>query len=256
MSTAVSNVTMEVFMEVFGSKIQIDVMNRSTVLSDDQIVPVVAALQRQVSEHFSPAWGIDADLYFVGLAAQSDPTHWQLGIFDNSDQAGALGYHDLTAAGMPIGKVFAKTDLDFGSSWSVTTSHELLEMLADPDIDQVVFAQQDVATGKLYAYEVADPCEADEFGYQIDGVLVSDFVLPGYFVNWQTSAQYDWGRHITSMLSLLPGGYYSVFAIPNDGTGWIQVDGDKVPAEKKRAPVGSRRERRARGKDNWRRSEV
>jgi|SRR5579872_4114116 len=251
MSTATANVTQE----VFGSKTQIDVMNRSTVLTDDHVSPVVAALQRQVSEDFAAAWGVDADLYFVGLNGQADPTHWQLGIFDNSDQAGALGYHDLTAAGLPLGKVFAKDDISFGSQWSTTASHELLEMLGDPDIDQVAFAQDTPTTGKLYAYEVCDPCEDDQFGYPIDGVLVSDFVLPGYFVNWQPSTRYDFQGKITSALTLLPGGYYSVFDVSNPSAGWVQVFGQNVPDHKRVVPQGSRRERRVRTRRSFKRSE-
>ena len=30
-------------------------------------------------------------------------------VLDTSDQAGALGYHDVTPQGLPLGKVFAKT---------------------------------------------------------------------------------------------------------------------------------------------------
>ena len=54
---------------------------------------------------------------------------------DDSDQAGALGYHDLTSAGLPMGKVFARTDLQNNLSWTVTVSHELLEILGDPMIN-------------------------------------------------------------------------------------------------------------------------
>jgi len=42
------------------------------------------------------------------------------------------GHHDLTPDGLPVGKSFAGTDKHFGHSWTVTASHELLEMLADP----------------------------------------------------------------------------------------------------------------------------
>ena len=41
----------------------------------------------------------------------------------------------------------------------------------------------------LYAYEVCDACEADQFGYDIDGVLVSDFVFPSWFESfWSAGA--------------------------------------------------------------------
>lgn len=57
---------------------------------------------------------------------------------------------------MPLGKVFAGTDLKYGYTWSVTASHELLEMLADPNINLTVLLQNSETAGTLYAYEVCD----------------------------------------------------------------------------------------------------
>ena len=37
--------------------IQISVINESTVLADADVVPVVAALQKQVTNDFRPVWG-------------------------------------------------------------------------------------------------------------------------------------------------------------------------------------------------------
>ena len=45
--------------------IQISVINESTVLTDSEIIPVVAALQKQVTNDFRPAWGADAELAIV-----------------------------------------------------------------------------------------------------------------------------------------------------------------------------------------------
>src|ERR1700682_2686327 len=91
--------------------IQMSVINQSTVVTDDQVIPVVGALQKQVTNDFRPIWGIDAELQFVPSGAQPPPGTWWLSILDDSDQANALGYHDLTTDGLPIGKVFAGTDL-------------------------------------------------------------------------------------------------------------------------------------------------
>jgi len=38
----------------------------------------------------------------------------------------------VTSEGTPLGKVFAGLDLRSASSWTVTLSHELLEILTDP----------------------------------------------------------------------------------------------------------------------------
>jgi hypothetical protein len=45
--------------------IKIQISNESTTLKDDQVQVVIPALQTQVSNHFAPAWGIDAYLEFV-----------------------------------------------------------------------------------------------------------------------------------------------------------------------------------------------
>src|SRR5216684_5689352 len=144
---------------------RIDIINASTVLKDEQIELVIPALQEQVSWDFAPAWGRDAQLSFVpsGTPPSMVGGNWQLIVCDDSDQAGALGYHDLTKDGLPLGKVFAKTDLQYGEKWSTTASHEFLEMLGDPDINLTAFVEgSDGNSGVLYAYEVCDACETVE----------------------------------------------------------------------------------------------
>jgi hypothetical protein len=119
--------------------IRIVITNASTVLSDEEVQSVVPALQTQVHRDFGPIWGIDADLSFVPKGTQPPAGSWWLVVLDDSDQAGALGYHDVTNDGLPIGKIFAKTDMKYGANWTITLSHELLEMLGDPEINLTVF---------------------------------------------------------------------------------------------------------------------
>ncbi|GAB0108638.1 hypothetical protein JMUB6875_76740 [Nocardia sp. JMUB6875] len=233
--------------------IHIAVLNRSTVLTDAQVSAVVPALQTQVHRDWAPAWGSDADLTFVPSGQQPEPGAWWLVVSDDSDQAGALGYHDLTDEGLPLGKVFARSDIKAGLQWSVTASHELLEMLGDPDINLAAYVFRTASTGRLYAYEVADACEADQYGYEIDGVLVSDFVFPAWFENFRKpgSTQFDYGKHITAPFQLLPGGYIGVYDI-RGGSGWHQLTAETTPAHyAMRARVGSRRERRRTPRDQW-----
>jgi len=233
--------------------IQISVINASTVVADSEVQPVVDALQTQVNNDFRPAWGVDAQLTFVPTGSNPVPGTWWLTILDDSDQAGALGYHDLTPDGLPAGKVFAGTDLKYGYTWSVTASHELLEMLGDPNINLTVLIQQNDSAGTLYAYEVCDACEADQFGYTINGVLVSDFVYPSWFEDFRAegSTQFDQTNRIHKPLDLLSGGYIGVFDI-SSGSGWHQVTAEQTPASlSMRANVGSRRERRRVPRQRW-----
>jgi len=235
------------------SPIQISVINESTVLTDADITTVVAALQKQVTSDFRPVWGVDAELTMVAKTSQPPTGSWWLVILDDSDQAGALGYHDLTSDGMPLGKVFAASDLKAGTSWTVTASHELLEMLADPNINLTVFVQNANTTGTLYAYEVCDACEDDSVGYQIENILLSDFVYPSWFEGFHTtgSTQFDRTNQMQNPLQLLTNGYIGVFNV-SAGSGWQQQTALATLTDtRNRGNVGSRRERRSTPRNQW-----
>jgi hypothetical protein len=226
-------------------------VNESTVATDAEIGSIVTALKVQVSRDFAPVWGRDADLVFAGKPANAPKGAWIMAILDDSDQAGALGYHDITSDGQPLGKVFAKSDKEAGLSLSVTMSHETLEMLADPEINQVIFNQTTDTGGELYALEVCDAVEDDSLGYKIDSVLVSDFVLPAWFAPSLASkgTKYDFIGHLHAAVpTLLPGGYIGAFQIPNS-QGWTQVEAQeqgKPGMRKPGQPEHSRRKRRTR----------
>ncbi len=232
---------------------QIAVINESTVLTDAEVTPVVAALQQQVINDFRPIWGQDAELRMIPRGTQPPTGSWWLVILDDSDQADALGYHDLTTEGLPIGKVFAGSNLKAGVSWSVTASHDLLEMLVDPNINLTVFVQNANTMGTLYAYEVCDACEDDGFSYQIDNIQVSDFVYPAWFENFreQGSTQFDKMNQIRNPLELLSGGCIGTFNV-RDGSGWQQQTAERHPLNlRHRGRVGSRRERRSVPHTHW-----
>jgi hypothetical protein len=256
------------------AEIQVAVINSSTVLSDNDVQAAIGPLQTQVSRDFAPAWQADATLTFVPQGSSPAAGSWWLVILDNSDQAGALGYHDLTTDGLPLGKVFAGSDMQYGQPWTVTASHELLEVLADPDINLTVFVQSDPQTGMIYAHEVCDACEADQFAYQIDGTAVSDFVYPSWFESFRApgSTQFDFSQQIQGPFQLVAGGYIGVFNV-TAGSGWQQLFADKsgfnvldtqavlralaAPVAARydlRPRTGSRRERRRTPRSQWLRS--
>jgi hypothetical protein len=94
-----------------------------------------------------------------------------------------------------------------------------------------------------------DPCEDSQFGYQINGILVSDFVTPHWF-HTGAPGPYDFQNRITKPLQLLPGGYCQYLDIGNS-MGWVQQTDSHARKSKTRAPVGSRRERRRVGREAW-----
>jgi len=224
----------------------IAVTNASTCLNDGQVEAVIPALQRQVSQDFRSYWDLDCSLTFLPKDQTLAAGWWQIVLTDDPDQAGALGYHEMTRQGTPLGKVFAGLDIRSGSSWTVTLSHELLEVLADPWIDWCAQG----ANGKVYALEVCDAVEADELGYEVDGVQVSDFVTPAWFEPTEAD-RVDFQRRILRQLQLAAGGYISVL---DPVKGWTQITAEGVGGPEIR--VGSRRQRRLVQKAKWRRSEM
>lgn len=234
--------------------INISFINASTVVTDAVAQTLMEALQEQVTRDFSPVWGVDAKLLFVGREGNAKPKAqtWWLSLLDNSDQAGALGYHDMTNAGYPLGKAFVKTCEQYGVSWSVDASHELMEMLVDPDINLICM---DDSGQRLYAYEVGDPVQDDACGYIINNTLVSDFVLPAFFEPSRPalSTQFSFKTHVTSPLTLAKGGYMSYMDIAST-QGWQQITDRAVEPGRTtqyRPVVGSRREKRRTPKREW-----
>lgn len=226
------------------------VNDQSSGLADPDVDACVKALAAQLNQDFGPVWHTGAHLHHIPAGQKPPAGMWVIALLGNSDQAGALGYHDLTPDGLPLGKVFAATDRQIGAKWTVTLDHELLEMLADPWIDTVVQAD----SGTFYALEVCDPVEADGLGYQKNGIALSDFVTPHWFGHG--AGGMDFLGHVKQPLELAPGGYISSFD-PSSGMGWQQLQAqhaEPVGPEVLAAAVprvGSRRERRFRGSAGW-----
>lgn len=219
---------------------RIAVVNYSTLISDAEPKSWVPALQQQVRAQFAPLWGVDAIVISL-TPGEIQRFHWVLGIFDSADQAGALGYHDLTAAGKPVAKIFVKDTTQSGVALSSVASHELLESLADPFIESsTVYSSTDNGSGRLYMQEVCDPVQGDS--YEIWGVTLSNFVTPWWFGDDQMpeGARYDFMGKLSAPLTMTAGGYYA-YADINATKGlqpWAQIFADersKVIAKLSRA---------------------
>jgi hypothetical protein len=183
---------------------------------------LITAMQAYVNKHVAPVWGTPAKLTkTTGFV----PNTWAVVFLDNADTPGALAYHDLTPAGLPLSKVFVKTTIDNGDLVSVSASHELVEMLVDPAINMMTRGPDPNAT---YAYEGADPVEAPSFN--VNGIPMSDFVYPSYFEIFRkpNSVPFDHLKKVTKPFQVLSGGYQIVF---RNGK-WSQVFASE--AKKKR----------------------
>jgi hypothetical protein len=151
-------------------------------------------------------------------------------ILDDSDQTGALGYRDLTNDGFPQVKIFVRSSQQSGASWTVSASHVLLELLANPRQDLTVFVEFSDKSGRLFAHEVCNPCSSEQYGYEIDGVLVSDFVFPAWFEGHRKprSTRFDLRNHISEPLMILPGGYAPILEV-RSSSGWTHIFASEKP---------------------------
>lgn len=235
----------------------IAVVRHSNEITDDDALRFSAAFQNQVTRDFAATHGPDAVVSFYTNGMRVPSGAWLLALLDDSDQADALGYHEATRHGLPLGKVFVRTTKRDGGIWTVAGSHEGLEMLGDPFVNKV--ATVDGPHGmRLYAYEVADAPEADELGYEIDGVRVSDFVTPEWFDPRTPSHTItSFARNLRGPLSLAKGGYIGICDVTSP-QGWTQLTDDRPGARAQGGRFGfprhSRRERRACPRNLWRAS--
>lgn len=189
------------------------VVNQSSVVSDAELANDLPAFQAGV-EDYERYWSGSIKL----VIADAVPYRaWGLYVQDDADVPGVLGYHDV-AGGVPSGRVFAKTGKDYGANWTVTFTHELFEMSADPFLRRA-----DNVSGKFYLVEVGDPVEDDSFAYQrpaADGtpVAISDFVTDQWYRKGLSGGKYDFANHVSRSLQLLSGGYVSWWGY----NGWTQ----------------------------------
>jgi hypothetical protein len=152
---------------------------------------------------------------------------WPIRILDKSEAG--LGVH-LDKNRKPFAEVQA------GKDWSITASHELLEMLvdplgnrliSDPDIDPAFDRHQ-----VQYLVEVGDPCEV--FAYQINGISVSDFVTPEYYdANAPAGTALDLLNQLNTPLEVPQGCYISWFDPQDSRWHQKQPDGSFITAQAK-----------------------
>ena len=90
-----------------------------------ELSAVAAAVQKQVTRDFGPIWGVQANVAAFARLEDVPLDYWPVIIKDTLQRPGAAGYHE-DSAGEPNALVLMTDD------WSITASHETLELLADP----------------------------------------------------------------------------------------------------------------------------
>lgn len=172
-----------------------------------ELTAVAAAVQKQVTRDFGPIWGVRANVGAYARLESVPLDYWPVIIRDDLDRPEAAGYHE-DELGQPSALV------RFTDDWSVTVSHETLEMLADPWGRHLVAGQSPQRSGDRVKFlvEVCDPCSDASYGYKVNGIAVSDFYTPEFFDPVATpSVRYSYTGSITAPREVLKGGYLTWF---------------------------------------------
>jgi hypothetical protein len=173
----------------------ISVVNRSTVLADARLQEAVRAINRQLEEDFFPHWQFGARLR-LDSAGRAPGQHLGkvdlprlpgrrgdavLYIEDKATMALTEGYHDGNNLDVPFGFVFLDSCTSGADDWTVALSHEAIELVGDP-LNNLLVQGPHPADHRRLVFHQFELCDAvsGEF-YEIDGVKVQNFVLPGWF---------------------------------------------------------------------------
>jgi hypothetical protein len=197
-------------------------------VTDAQLHNGIRAVNRQITYDFAPYWGFGAQLRLEGKAGRGDG-------FDQADMRGDAvlyirrrvrrsqddGFHASHFGGIPYGFVYLDVAEKLDESWTVTLSHEALELVGDPELNLLVRGPHPTADREVFHwFEVCDAVQDER--YTIDGIGVSNFVLPLYFTSTEErGGRNDFlgtrpktgstpGRTLRSF-SANPGGYITFF---------------------------------------------
>jgi hypothetical protein len=199
---------------------QLALVSESALTNAGDVQRVAAALQKQATRDLGPIWGITATVDAFEKLEDVPIGYWPMIIRDDIG-FDAAGIH-LDNDRQPFALISASTSLD---TWSLTSSHEALEMLVDPFGDRLIAGDspKDDQGRVSFLVEVCDPSEAEDFAYSANGILVSDFYTPNFFDPVAApGVRYSFTGAITEPRQVLAGGYLS-WVDPADGNWWQET---------------------------------
>jgi len=232
-------------------------------VTDEELQTAIRAINRQITEDFVPYWSMAATLRLEGRSA-AEPDSAQAAdmrgdaviyLWDEVDVDGALGYHFQNNRGIPFGFVFTSIAEEVGEPWSATLSHEALELIGDPETNLLVIGPHpDPAQDRevFHWFEMCDAVQAET--YEIDGIKVSNFVLPLYFTGTRETdepgARNDYlgraykGQALRSF-GINPGGYIGFFDPELGRHDTYSLQGDAMAKERYEVKLQAKETRRS-----------
>jgi len=185
--------------------INLALVSQTQRVTPTEIKEVAAAVGRQLSRDLAPIWHVRASIDPFYRLEDVPPTYWPILVRDDLPDTGIIGMH-LDRRHQPFALV------NLSPTWSMTVSHEALEMVVDPWGNRLVPGGSPAQGQGLVEFlvEVCDPVGGIENSYTINGYPVSDFYTPHYFDPVASdSVRYSYTGQLARPRSLLQGGYVS-----------------------------------------------
>lgn len=225
----------------------ISVVNRTRTVADKDLQIAIRAVNRQISDDFEPYWSFGGRLRLegaVGKFARTSSLADMRGdaiiyLIDKTTKD-VYGYHEANFQGIPYSFVYTEVSDALDEAWSVTLSHEALELIGDPQVNLLIEGPHPEEPNRdvFHWFEMCDAVQDDK--YEIDGVWVSNFVLPLYFtVDEQIGGRNDFlgllkdGMGLKSF-GVRPGGYIGFYDPKKDKHVLWSPKGDKRAAARER----------------------
>jgi hypothetical protein len=191
-------------------------VSESAAIEHAELARVGAAIQKQVVRDLEPLWDVRATVDAFATLEDVPPGYWPIIVKDDIERPSA-GIH-CDHQGQPLALVTADSD------WTVTASHEVLEILVDPFGNRLVAgpSPKDGQGRVEFLVEVGDPVADPALAYSVNGVLVSDFYTPRYFDPVRADGvRYSFKGAIRHPRQVLRGGYLT-WHDPVTGQWWQQ----------------------------------
>lgn len=204
---------------------RISVVSRDPRIPTKQLLEAIRAINIQIERDFAPYWhktgrlrleSWDPDTSRGKLSGLRGDAILYIVREPNDDLD---GYHEHHQSGVPVGFVFTSLAEELDEAWSVTLSHEALELLADPECNLLCKGPHpDPAEHGRHVFHWLEVCDAVQTEtYEIDRVAVCNFVLPRYYTGGEELdgrndflATQTEGQLLRSF-SCNPGGYIGFF---------------------------------------------
>jgi uncharacterized protein (DUF2141 family) len=169
----------------------ISVINQTNgEISDPDLLTAIRAVNQQIEYDFAPFWNMPATLRLEGTLIRQPRASLSAAVMRGdavlyvssvtSDDDGE-GFHNRNFRGIPYGVVYSEVSEQTGDPWSVTFSHEALELIADPQGNNYVMgpSPHDRRKKVFYWFEMCDAVSSQT--YKIGDVALQNFLLPAYF---------------------------------------------------------------------------